>query len=133
MNWTPEEYDRHIRKATQTRQARPGRTPVAPVALKGFDPFVALCEAHRLPKPAKEFRFYPGRRWKFDYAWEAWKVALEVEGGAFTQGRHTRGQGFIDDMEKYNGAVLLGWKLLRFTPEQLGAGQCLPALRILLG
>ena len=65
-----------------------------------------------------EFRFHPERRWRFDYCCPDLKIAIEIEGGAFTNGRHTRGKGFIADMEKYNNAVLLGYKLLRFTPSQ---------------
>lgn len=65
-----------------------------------------------------EYRFHPVRRWRFDYCCPDLKIAVEIEGGAFTNGRHTRGKGFIADMEKYNNAVLLGYKLLRFTPSQ---------------
>ena len=87
-----------------------------------FDPFVALCVADGLPEPCREYPFHPDRRWRFDYAWPKRMLAVECEGGAWTQGRHTRGEGFINDMEKYNAAVQLGWRLLRFTPEQLLAG-----------
>ncbi len=87
-----------------------------------FDPFVALCVADGLPEPCREYPFHPDRRWRFDYAWPKRMLAVECEGGAWTQGRHTRGEGFIADMEKYNAAVQLGWRLLRFTPEQLLAG-----------
>jgi len=50
-------------------------------------------------------------------------LAAEIEGGAWTQGRHTRGKGFIADMEKYNCAVLMGWHILRFTPTQVESGE----------
>ena len=66
-----------------------------------------------------EFRFFEERKWRFDYACEKYKVAIEVEGGAFTNGRHTRGTGFIGDMEKYNKAAELGWIVLRYTPSQM--------------
>lgn len=81
--------------------------------------FALACRAEHLPQPNAEYRFAPPRKWRFDYAWVCFKVALEVEGGAFTRGRHTRGAGFIKDMEKYNAAVLAGWKVLRVTPDQL--------------
>ena len=67
----------------------------------------------------REYRFHPVRRWRFDYAVPSAKVALEVEGGVWTGGRHTRGQGFLGDMEKYNTATLMGWKVLRTTPKEL--------------
>lgn len=84
-----------------------------------MDIFVKACRADGLPMPDAEHRFAPPRRWRFDYAWPESKVALEVEGGAFSGGRHTRGAGFLKDMEKYNAATLAGWKVLRVTPSTL--------------
>lgn len=72
-----------------------------------------------LPCPDDEHRFHPVRRWRFDIAWTKQKVALEVEGGVWTKGRHTRGTGFIRDIEKYNTAAALGWVVLRCIPEWL--------------
>lgn len=46
-------------------------------------------------------------------------MALEIEGGAWTRGRHTRGAGFVRDMEKYNTAVMLGWRIIRIQPKDL--------------
>lgn len=81
-----------------------------------------LCESHGIASPVTEHRFHGARKWRFDYAWVAEKIALEVEGGIWTQGRHTRGAGFLADMEKYNAAVLLGWRVLRTTPDKLADG-----------
>lgn len=73
----------------------------------------------------REYFFHPVREWRFDYAIPFENdspymgIAIEVEGGAWSNGRHTRGKGFIGDMEKYNEATCLGWKLLRVTPDQL--------------
>ena len=72
-----------------------------------------------LEKPVTEHRFHPERKWRFDFAWPAWRVALEVEGGVWTGGRHTRGAGFVKDMEKYNAATCLGWRFLRVQPKDL--------------
>ena len=66
-----------------------------------------------------EHPFYPGRRWRIDFAVIDLKIGIEIEGGVWSGGRHTRGKGFIDDMEKYNAAVTLGWVILRFTPQDL--------------
>jgi len=65
-----------------------------------------------------EYQFNPNRKWRFDYALIDYMVAIEIEGGVWTNGRHTRGKGFINDMEKYNSANILGWHVLRYTPEQ---------------
>jgi hypothetical protein len=56
-------------------------------------------------------------------------VALEIEGGAFTHGRHTRGRGYVADMEKYNAAEQLGWQLFRVTPRQVLTGEALAQLQ----
>ena len=66
-----------------------------------------------------EHIFYPGRKWRIDVAIVDLKIGIEIEGGVWTNGRHTRGNGFIEDMEKYNAAATLGWVILRFTPQDL--------------
>ena len=50
----------------------------------------------------KEHHFAKPRRWRFDYAFPKYKIAIEVEGGVWAGGRHVRPSGFIKDMEKYN-------------------------------
>lgn len=67
----------------------------------------------------KEMRFHPKRMWRFDYAIPEHMIAIEVEGGVWTGGRHTRPKGFLGDIEKYNTATVMGWRLLRTTPEEL--------------
>ena len=64
-----------------------------------------------------EYKFHPTRKWKFDFANPELKIAVEQEGGVWVRGRHNRGVGFLNDMEKYNTAVLLGWKVLRYPPN----------------
>ena len=66
-----------------------------------------------------EHMFYPGRKWRIDFAIVDLKIGIEIDGGVWTNGRHTRGKGFVDDMEKYNAAATLGWVILRFTPQDL--------------
>lgn len=83
------------------------------------DAFSDLCETWFRWRPIPEFRFDRKRRWRFDYAWPEQKVALEVEGGVWIQGRHTRGSGFVKDMEKYNRAASLGWLVLKVQPKDL--------------
>lgn len=94
--------------------------------------FFAMLVGAALPLPEPEVRFDPDRMWKFDYAWRTAKVALEVDGGAFAGGRHTRGAGFRRDLEKMNAAVVGGWKVLRVLPEQLTNKATETALRRLL-
>jgi hypothetical protein len=78
-----------------------------------------------------EYPFSTTRDWRFDVAWPSRKIAVEIEGGVWSGGRHTRGAGFLADMEKYNAAVCLGWSVLRFTPDQVSSGAAEPALQVL--
>jgi hypothetical protein len=94
--------------------------------------FMALLDKLGMARPVQEHRFDGVRRWRFDYAWPVQKVALEVEGGVWTGGRHTRGAGFVADMEKYNAATVQGWRVLRCTPDTLCAAATLANLRMLL-
>ena len=81
--------------------------------------FLALVKRAKLPAPVPEFKFHPTRRWRFDWAFPDQRVALEVEGGAWTGGRHTRGKGFLADCEKYSEAAALGWRIIRVPPSEL--------------
>ena len=65
-----------------------------------------------------EWKFHTSRRWRFDFAIPELKIAIEIEGGLWVQGRHNRAAGYIKDMEKYNAAGKLGWLVLRYTPQQ---------------
>jgi len=81
-----------------------------------------------LPVPVREYRFHPPRRWRFDFAFEAQRIAVECEGGTWTNGRHTRGTGFQKDAEKYNQAALDGWKVLRFTGDMINSGDAVSVI-----
>lgn len=69
------------------------------------------------------------RDWRFDFALVQLKIAVEIEGGVFTGGRHTRGKGFQADCEKYNQATVLGWAVLRFTASHIQTGQALEMIQ----
>jgi len=92
------------------------------------------CQLAGLPIPTAEVRFHPIRRWRFDWAFlpPVWSLAIEVEGGAFRQGRHIRGAGFEADLEKYAEALVLGWVILRVTPKMVGDGRALGWIERLL-
>lgn len=72
------------------------------------------------------------RKWKFDYAFPDYKIALEIEGAVWVQGRHTRGSGFIKDIEKYNTAALLGWYVFRCTPSTTDKVKALELIKRLI-
>ena len=65
----------------------------------------------------KEHRFHEKRKWRFDYAIVAYKIAIEVDGAVWVGGRHNRPQGYIADMDKLNTAASMGWLVLRITTD----------------
>ncbi len=90
------------------------------------------CELSGLPMPVEEFRFHSVRRWRFDYAFIAQRLAVEIDGGGFVNGRHSRGSGIEKDCEKLAEALALGWRVLRVTPKHVKSGQALTWITRLL-
>lgn len=73
-----------------------------------------------------EFRFHDMRRWRFDYLLMGKKaedghigIAVEIEGAIWSRGRHTRGKGYEADCMKYSTAAMMGYRVLRFTTNQV--------------
>ena len=103
------------------------------------------CRARGYPEPDFEVRFHPGRRFAFDVCWIPERVALEFEGGLFGRGRpcpackrrpvagHSSIQRIKSDMEKYNLAAVLGFRLIRCTPEQVRSGEVFAWLDAVFG
>jgi very-short-patch-repair endonuclease len=73
------------------------------------------------------------RRWRFDFAWPALRLAVGVEGGTWTAGRHSRGAGYEADCEKYAAALIDGWRVLRVTTGQVRSGAAISWCRLLVG
>lgn len=69
--------------------------------------------------PEREYAFCPGRKWRFDFAWPKYKVAVEIQGGTFSNGRHTRGNSLHLEYDKSNNAAKLGWRILYFDTKHL--------------
>ena len=82
------------------------------------DIFSKFVEAEVGCHVTRELAFHPTRNWRFDYAIEQYKVAIEVDGGVWNYGRHNSAQGYIHDLEKLNSAAELGWIVIRITPQQ---------------
>lgn len=85
--------------------------------------------ADSLPEPEQQYRFDDSRRWRFDFAWPSCKVAVEVNGGEWSEGRHSRGAGMAGDYEKLNAATIAGWRVLQFTGGQVRDGVAIDTIR----
>lgn len=92
--------------------------------------------AAKLPAPLLEHRFARDlaspRQWRFDLCWPEHMLAVEVEGGIFVQGRHGRGVGMLNDMEKYNSALVNGWRVLRVAKQHIDNGKALEWIELAL-
>lgn len=124
---TTEEYD-SLRGGTQMPQ-----TYIEKI-------FMQLICDEKLPEPLVEVKLVPERQFRADFVWfldlPIWAAALEIrglaveiDGGVYTQGRHTRGSGFTRDLEKMNETLLNGFLVLRFTPEQVESGKAMGWLK----
>lgn len=120
-----------------TRNSTSGTCPVNnPMPRQALIPGSApiLLEKHLAElglKFVKEFAFALPRKWRFDFLvpfiWQGTRqlkkvrqdVAIEIEGGIFTQGRHTRGVGFAKDMAKYRIAAVMEYLVLRFSTTEI--------------
>lgn len=69
--------------------------------------------------------------WRFDFACHSVRLAVEIEGGAWTGGRHTRGAGFSGDLRKYGAAMRLGWTVYRCDYALIRSGEAYDTIRVL--
>ena len=106
--------------------------------------------ALKLPEPEREYRFAAiatggtgaGVRqrvkaaglqdWRFDFCWPDLMIAVEVEGGAWIGGRHTRGEGFLSDLRKYEAAQRMGWTIYRTAGELIKSGNAVSTIETLI-
>ena len=92
-----------------------------------------------LPVPVREYVFAlddqgdPVRRWRFDLAYVDLKIAIEVDGGLLTGGRHGGQPSAVRDIEKRLAAAVLGWRVLHFRPAQVTSGEALVWIEAALG
>jgi len=94
---------------------------------------VRLVAAMVSPLPSKtEYQFHPTRKWAFDFAVPALKVAFEYEGIFSKKSRHTTVSGYTGDIEKYNAAAIDGWAVIRATAATMKSGTALIDLEMAL-
>lgn len=81
----------------------------------------------------QEFEFHPKRKWRADFHLVGKKILVEVEGAIWSGGRHTRGKGYIGDMEKYNTATMMGFQVIRFSTDQVKSGLAIQQIEKMVG
>ena len=98
--------------------------------------FLAMCRSHGLPEPVPEYQFAPPRRWRFDWCFlqpglltQTKGIALEIQGGIWTSGRHVRGKALLAEHEKLNEAAVRGYRVLFCTPEDVQSGAIFPVIK----
>lgn len=102
-----------------------------------------------LPEPEREYRFNAHlvglgkgikqrlkdaglKDTRFDFAWPDLMIAVEIEGGGWIGGRHTRGKGFEDDLRKYDAAMNQGWTVYRCSGAMVKEGVAINTIEKLL-
>jgi len=98
---------------------------------EGEEAFALHCTSYKLFFE-RQYKFDPKRKWLADFAFPAMRLLVEIEGGIWSGGRHTRPQGYLDDMEKYNAAAEAGWTVLRYSPEQVDSALAIDQVRRVL-
>lgn len=118
-----------IKEALHKQGQRPRTT--------GEDIFALHAHARLRIQPVPEHQFHPKRKWKFDFAWPLLKIAVEIEGGVWRGrgrgsktgdnpgGAHSHPMNILRDIEKYNAAGMLGWRVFRFTTDQVKKGEAI--------
>ena len=76
----------------------------------------------------REFVLAPPRKYRADF-FLAHDLLIEVEGGAWIGGRHSRGSGMENDCEKSALAAARGYRFMRVTPAQVDDGRALAWIR----
>lgn len=65
----------------------------------------------------EEYQFDEVRKFRFDWAIEEYRIAIEYEGIFSEKSGHTTIAGYTKDITKYNLATKLGWQILRYTAD----------------
>jgi len=81
----------------------------------------------------QEFKFHPSRKWRADFHLKGKKILVEVEGGIWSNGRHTRVKGYLGDLEKYNAATMMDYQVIRFSTEQVKSGKAIEQIEKMVG
>lgn len=76
----------------------------------------------------RQYRAISDRRYAWDFAWPDKRLLVEVQGGLWVRGAHSRPLGIQRDMDKLNIATLAGWRVLQVSAADIKSGaavQCI--------
>ena len=87
-----------------------------------------------LPLGEGQYRFVPARLYRFDRAWPGHgMVAVEIQGGLWVNGAHSRGSGVERDCVKLSIAAALGWRVLPISKAMIEDGTAVELIAQALG
>jgi len=95
----------------------------------GEEAFALHIRAEKLPPVEREYMFHGERKWRLDFAWPDQRIAVEIEGGLHSGGRHTRAKGYQEDITKYNEAVAAHWAVFRFSTSDVMSGRAIEFIK----
>lgn len=101
-------------------------------ATKARDKFFAQLRYAGVPLPEYEVVFHPTRKFRWDYAYPDAKLAIEVDGGIYSGGKHGQGVGIERDHEKQNMGAAVGWRVMRTTPRKLAKPTTVSLIKLAL-
>lgn len=97
------------------------------------DTFAMQLDSAGLTGYVREYQAIPGRKFRFDFAFVAERLLVEINGGTYTKGAHSTGGGIARDYEKGNLAVVNNWRVLSFDTKQVKSGAALEVVEKLIG
>lgn len=112
---TAEEYRELLTRKRRRRQSLGVFAGVSELEAS-FDYYWLVLEG---PALVQEHWFDEVRHWRFDRAHLASRVAIEIDGGTWSRGRHVQPDGFAKDCAKINAATAAGWVVFRLTGDML--------------
>lgn len=120
MNWSKSELEK-LKKAGKIKSItippEPEKKSIIPKPIGKYKlHIISVLEASGLEYES-EYIFSQERKFRFDWAVPQLLVAIEYEGIFSEKSGHTTLSGYKKDVEKYNLATKLGWKILRYTAD----------------
>lgn len=129
MGWQDDVYNDAI-----ARRGKKDASLSAPAAKREYHDYKADFLDHiqlvGLPLPShgkgcerKELQFAKPRLWRFDWAYESQRIAIEYQGGNYTGKGHNTIKNLRNDYEKFTEAALLGWTLILIDSQSVRDGR----------